>query len=347
MTVAFTQRMTKALRIIIFIFLLYAVSVRLLAQESNNSSWSPSFGVDYTGEVQTDFEKARAANLLHLQADLPISKKFSFQIGSISTLTTDELLEIADFQGLSNIDAYENIPFALTVAGLTWRFNDKHSLFAGIRRTDEDYFCSDAIGLFTNSSCGIFPTISMNFPIGVFPYAAMGIHYIFDNNKLCLQASLYNGEGNNDFTGRYNVFRICPKTDGVFAIGQAEYRYGNSHYYLGGSLHTEPTTKPTVWAYAEQLLSPQFTLLAAYGHAFGKDNFCDNFYGLGGIYSFKRADFGLFTDYTNVLDMNEWATELLCNIHINDYFSVKPVLHIINNDGETNSAAIFRVEISL
>ena len=317
------------------------------AQETDSISLRPSFGVDYTGEVQTDFKGARMANLLQLRANIPFSRKLSFQVASLSTLSTDEQLEVYDIQGYSNIDTYDvNRPFALTVAGLTWQISDSHSLFAGIRRIDEDYFCSDWLSLFTNSSCGIFPTISWNAIIATFPLAAMGIHYAYDQEKLRLQASVYNGRGYYRFKGRENVFRICPKSDGVFAIAQAEYRHRGSHYYLGGTMHTDSDIQPTAWAYAEQALTPSLTLLAAYGHAFGSDNFCDNFYGIGGTYALKRAELGLFTDYTRVLDLDEWATELVCSFHLNDFFTAKPVLHIITTDGSTQCVAMLRIDVA-
>ena len=194
---------------------------------------------------------------------------------------------------------------------------------------------------------GIFPTLSWNFPIGTFPYAALGIHYAFDNEHLRLQASLYNGEGHYRFWGRNNVFRVCPKSDGVFAIAQAEYRYRDSHYFLGTSMHTQPDVTPAAWVYAEQALMPDLILLAAYGHTFGNDNLCDNFYGLGGKYTYKRAEFGLFTDYTRVLDVDEWATELICSLRITDFLSVKPVLHIITTDGTTKCVGMLRVDIGI
>lgn len=322
--------------------------LHLMAQGTEDFSVRPSFGADLTSEVQTDFEHARLANLLQLRAEVPLSRVLSFQVASVSTLTTDKELDVIDLQGFSNIDTYDlNIPFALSVAGFTWQLNDHHSLFAGIRNTDEDYFCSDGVGLFTNSSCGNFPTLSWNFPICTFPYAALGIHYAYDNESLRLQASLYNGVGHYRFKGRENVFRICPKSDGVFAIAQAEYRYRDSHYFLGASMHTEPDVTPTAWAYAEQALTPNLTLLAAYGHAFGSDNLCDNFYGLGGKYTLKRTEFGLFTDYTRVLDVDEWATELICSLHLTDFLTVKPVLHVITTDGTTKCVSMLRVDIGI
>ena len=322
--------------------------LNLMAQEDDSTSLRPSFGVDYTGEIQTDFKQVRQVNLLQLHADIPLSRKFSFQAASISTLFTKKELGIIDLQGFSNIETTNlKIPFALTVAGITWQPNDHHSLFAGIRRTDEDYFCSDGLALFTNSSCGIFPTISWNFPIATFPVAAMAIHYAYGHENLRLQASLYNGTGNYDFTGRNNVFRICPKRDGVFAMGQVEYLYRGSHYYIGGSIHTKPEVQPTAWAYAEHALTPNLTLLAAYGHAFGNDILCENFCALGGKYAFKRAELGLFSDYTRVLDVDEWATELICSLHLTNILTVKPVLHIITTDGTTKCVGMLRVDISI
>ena len=296
----------------------------LQGQEADSASCRPSFGLDYSGEVQTDLKRVRVVNLLELHADIPLSRKLSFQLASLSTYSSDDRPLADDVQGYSNLDA-DDILFALTVAGFTWQFKEHHSLFAGIRRMDEDYFCSDGLAFFTNSSCGIFPTLSCNFNIATFPEAAWGIHYAYDNEKLCLQASLYNGAGNHRFTGRDNVFHLCPKSDGIYALGQAEYRYRGSRYFLGASMHTEPDVRPTVWTHAEQALLPNLTLLAAYGHAF----------------------FGVFTDYARIDGIDEWATEFICNLPLTTYLSINPVLHIITTDGTTKCVGLLRVNISI
>ena len=327
---------------------LMGACLHLMAQSADGVSLRPSFGVDLTSEVQTDFEQFRMANLLQLHADIPLSSALSFQVGSLSALSTSEELEVNDVQGFSNIDAYDvNVPFALTVAGVTWQLNDRYSLFAGIRRVDEDYFCSDGLSLYTSCSPGIFPTLSWNANIATFPLAAMGIHYAYDHENLRLQASVYNGEGNYRFKGRENVFRICPQSDGVFAIGQAEYRHRGGRYYLGGTVHTDSDIQPSAWVYTEQELTPSLTMLAVYSHAFGSGNLCDNFFGLGGKYALKRTEFGLFTDYTRVLDIDEWGTELICSLHLTDFLTVKPVLHIITTDGTTKCVGILRVDIGI
>ena len=317
---------------------------------SEGSSHRPSFGLDYTGEVQTDFKRARFVNLLQLHADIPFTRKLSLQLGSISTLATDNEYIVYSLQDYSNINVvFPNIPFAFTVAGLTWQFNDRHSLFAGIRRTDEDYFCSDGLSLFTNSSYGILPTFTWNVYIGTFPEAALGLHYAYDHKNLRLQASLYNGFGNHEFKGEYNVFRFCPKSDGIFTLGQAEYRYRGSHYYLGASLHTKYADNllSTLWTYAEQALTPDFTLMAIYSHVIGPDISCRNFCALGGKYSIKRFEFGLFSNYTNVVGFDEFSTEFLCSYQLWKYITVKPVLHVITTDGKTNCVGLFRMNFSI
>ena len=116
------------------------------AAETDSTSLHPSFGVEYTGEIQTDFKRVRQANLLHLSAEIPLSSALSFEVGSLSIHSFNKELVADDLQGYSNINA-DDLPFALTVAGFNWQINDHHSVFAGIRRTDEDYFCSDGLAL--------------------------------------------------------------------------------------------------------------------------------------------------------------------------------------------------------
>ena len=209
---------------------------QLMAQgDADSVSLRPSFGLDYTSELQTDFSRAKWNNLLQLRADVPLSRKFSFHVASSSFITTKEEYLANDLQVFSNIDSW-NIPFTLMVAGFTWHINDRHSLFAGIRRIDEDYFCSDAHALFTNSSCGGYPTITFNYPVAIYPVSAMGIHYAYDSENLGIQASIYNGSASDEWSGQYNMFRVCPKSDGVLAFSQVEYRHQESLYGIGASL---------------------------------------------------------------------------------------------------------------
>ena len=112
-------------------------------------------------------------------------------------------------------------------------------------------------------------------------------------------------------------------------------------------MEDERELRPSVWAYVEQKLTTGLTLLAAYSHAFDSDELCKNFCGLGATYTYKKLDFGLFSDYTRILDIDEWATELTCNINLTNYLSVQPTLHIIKTDNETNCFGVLRLNVSL
>ncbi|MBO6067904.1 MAG: hypothetical protein J6P50_01680 [Bacteroidales bacterium] len=191
-------------------------TIPVFAQKADSIALRPAFGLDYIVEQQTDFQHFRMNNMLQLNADIPISRHFSFIFSTISFAATDSTPLAEDLQVYSNIEAYNNIALAFAVAGIEWNINEEHSLFAGIRRIDEDYFCSDALALFTNSSCGGFPTVTANFDIAAYPTASAGVHYAFEKENLTLQASLYNGTGHYRFAGRENVFRIRPRSDGVF-----------------------------------------------------------------------------------------------------------------------------------
>lgn len=328
----------------LFTFIFSAFAMNLFAQ---------TFGLEYTGELQTDFKRAKMANLLQLNAEIPFAKKFSFSLSSVSVASTDTEPLIDDLQGYSNIDA-QNIPFALSVAGFSWNVNEHHSLFAGIRRMDEDYFCSEVLSLFTNSSAGIFPTISANYDIATYPCASVGIHYIYNKKNLTFQSSLYNGTGYYKFSGRENAFRFAPKTDGIFGLAQTEYRYKGSRYYWGTSLHysdlmqtSSRNLRPTVWGYAEQALPAGFTLLAAYSHAFSSDNVCRNYCAIGGKYTYKKAELGICSDYTCISGVNEFATELTGCVALTEYLSLQPAMHFVTTGGRTKCIGMLRTTISL
>ena len=82
---------------------------------------------------------------------------------------------INDLQTFSNIEE-DNLPCAIAVLGYT-RLVGNVTLFAGIRNLNEDYFTTPCMSLFTNSSCGIFPTLSANYPIANYPLAALCLDY--------------------------------------------------------------------------------------------------------------------------------------------------------------------------
>lgn len=325
--------------------------------ETASTRWHPTFGLEYTAELQTDFQECIFTNLLQLNATLPVVKGLNIELASQSTVRSREDRLIDDLQGFSNIDA-ENAAFYLSVAGLSWQIDDSHSLFAGVRRMDEDYFATDVMSLFTNSSCGVLPTLSANAPIPIFPVSSLGVHYGYTSEHWGCMASLYNGTGYQDFAGRCNVFRFCPKSDGAFALAQGEYRQGGSRYFLGGALHVGGTefgeivsenhdVRTVVWTYAEQKVTSGLTLLGIYSHAFGDNVYCPNFAAIGARYDFPHATLGLVTDYTRVFGVDEWATEFTCDLPLTGAVSLQPTLHVVRTGSDTSCVGLMRLTVTL
>ncbi len=303
-------------------------------------------GVEYTTELQTNFHESNFVNLLRLNADMPIGKSLSLETATISIAKTRGERLIDDLQTFSNIEE-ENLPLALAVCGANWQMNDKHSLFLGIRNINEDYFTSPITSFFTNSSCGIFPTISANYPIANYPVASVGMHYFYDGPPFRVQASLYNGTGYNRFTGSDNVFRVCPKDDGVFGLAEVSYNHGGSCYFLGNAIHYNGNISTTPWFYTEQNISLEFALLVCYSHAFSEDAECKDFIGFGTHCQLGRYQFGAFTDYANFLERNEFATELTCKIPITGHIDIQPTIHLITYDSKLHSIGMLRMALSL
>ena len=88
-------------------------------------------------------------------------------------------------------------------------------------------------------------------------------------------------------------------------------------------------------------------LIAAYVHSFSSDDLLRNYYGLGAQYALGKLRFGLYSDHVRVLDINEWNTEFVCHLPLNDYLSVKPVLHILNSDSKPQCIGLLRLTVNL
>ncbi|MCQ2243022.1 MAG: hypothetical protein MJZ32_02055 [Bacteroidaceae bacterium] len=119
---------------------------------------------------------------------------------------------------------------------------------------------------------------------------------------LCTRKSETNGTWYNRFTRRKNVFRVCPKDDGVFGIAEVSYTHGGSSYFLGNALHCKEGVSATPWFYTEQNITPNLTLLTGYSHAFTSAAECKDFVGLGALYELGRCQLGAFTDYANFVE---------------------------------------------
>lgn len=316
------------------------------------TSFSQTASLEYISELHTDFkDNYNFLNLLKLSAEYEVSKHFAFKASSISFAKTRNEPVIEDLQVYSNIDV-DNLPFAFAILGAEWRINDENTLFVGIHNVNEDCFASDVTSLFTNSSCGIYPTIGNNYPIANYPVASLGMHYKYDGEHFGAVASLYNGVGNTRIAGRENVFRFCPKSDGLFGLVQGEYKLNGNEYFIGGCLHYGELddvkghkVRTSLWAYAEQAVTENLKLIGGYSHAFHACSPCKDFVGFGGKYTLNNVEIGLFSDYAHFIDNNEWATELTCKAQLSEHIYLQPTLHYIKNNEVNRVVGLLRLGV--
>lgn len=308
-------------------------------------AYAQIFRVEYTSELQTNFRESNFVNLLRFNAEVPISRSMTIGASTISVAKTRDEKLVDDLQTFSNIEE-DDLPLALALCGIEWKINDKHSFFAGIRNMNEDYFTTPVTSFFTNSSCGVYPTTSANYPIANYPMASVGMHYCCDANPFKLQASLYNGTGYNRFVGRSNVFRFCPKSDGIFGVAEVTYAHGNTLFSLGNSLYGEGGVSFSPWIYAEQGVCNNFALLVGYSHAFAVEAACVDYAGMGACYKLGKCQLGVFTDYAAFEGSDEFATELTCKVPLSPFMQIQPTAHFIYSDGKSYSVAMLRMTAS-
>ncbi len=336
------------------------VLTSMVAASGGHRLAAQNLGMEYTTEIQTDFRKgSNWVNLLRLDFSVEAQKdRIEFDAATISIAKTREKRLADDYQVYSNIEE-ESFPVALSVLGMTWKAG-RSTVFLGIRNLNEDYFATPVTSLFTNSSCGIFPTLSANFPIANYPLSSLGIDYKFQSGGWTVETSLYNGRGYRRFTGRDNVFRFCPKSDGLLNMTMLGYMSDGNVYCAGTTLHhgaqsmsdddnTLPDSKAhetnfAIWAYAEQKLSHNVHVMGQCSAKTTGKQGCRQYAGLGMTVKCGRTEGGLFADYADFTTAHEWAAELTWKIPcFKDHGYVQPALHVISNSRENNVIGLLRM----
>lgn len=316
------------------------------------------FGMEYTTEMQTDFrKKVNWVNLLRTDLTCTLWCNMNLYVStiSISETTADGLMD--DRLTFSNIEE-ENTPLAPAVIGLEWK-RGASVLFIGVRNLNEDYFTSPVTSLFTNSSCGIFPTLSVNYPLPNYPCASLGVDYKLSLDKINFEVSVYNGRGYKKITGRDNVFRFCPSSDGMIGVTSLNYTNDVGCYYMSGAVCSgvsvsdvegtdvfpeqkkENKVNGVLWGYAERKLSDKLSLLLQASGALYKDAECKNYFGMGSLVKLgKMIEAGTFAGYATFSAEYEVVSELTCKIQLRKNLYIQPTLHCVHN-GHFNGAAGF------
>lgn len=331
-------------------------------------SFAQEFSGELTSEWQWDMNKrTNWVNLLRLNMRLPLANgKGAFEAATLHVAKTKEETILADWQGFSNIEA-DNMFAAIAVLGYMHTWQNAH-LFVGVRNVNEDFFTSNVTSLFTNSSCGIFPTIAASYPIANYPFSGLTLYFDVTRGPWTFKNSLYNGTGYNGWKGNDNPFLVRPKRDGVFNISQLEYSAHDARYFAGLTVHTrqhltceqegfvttdgssasendgeeavstEKTTNKTTfawWVYGEQPVwtagDRSVVCMAQYSENTSRKNECYRYAEVGCAYRDSLNECGLSGQYARFQEGNEWSMELTWRRQLSETVAVQPSFQYVNN----------------
>ena len=331
-------------------------------------------GLNYSTEVHSDFgKKTNWINLLSLKGQYKAWQNGELSLNTISIWKTNEERIIDDMQTFSNIEE-GNLAINIFLMGYMHRFRNI-SLFAGIRNVNEDYFIGNYTSLFTNSSCGIYPTLSINYPIANYPLSAMCIHGEFKlNETLFLKNSLYNGTARKLFSEEGSLFTINPKKDGILNVTELDYLSKSSNhgvYTIGSVLYTgnsvfgnseqEEAKEKTkidfaLWGSVERSVynSKNKSIGVLLQGSFTPDNrnYCKHYYGAGIVLNSiipTRNDntLGVFCNKAFFRENAEIAIEVAWKYRVNDYLTFQPAIHSINSGSAIKTVGLIRLVYSL
>lgn len=327
------------------------------------------FGLTNSSEIQTSSNgQFNFVDLLRLEAGLNLGKGFKADFASIHVCKSSKERILDDRQTFSNIEE-DNMAGSIALLGLTWEINGLH-IFAGTRNLNEDYFISETTSLFTNSSCGIFPTISADGLIANYPLSAMGIDIKYETNKWLFETSVYNGKAGKGFKDG-GCFRIRPRHDGVFAAATINYESKHGNYFMGGSFHrtycaadeegTEKCkisnkerieTEATLWTYAEIPLMrkgvKEANLLLQYSENPITRQGCRRYTGVGLVMNNiimqkVKNSFGIFFNRAQFVDGTEYANEVTWQVYLGENLALQAALHNILENKRIMSAFLLRM----
>jgi carbohydrate-selective porin OprB len=316
-----------------------------------------SFGIEYTTEVQTNFDKKyNWTNLLLLSAELPterIDKRWKngrFQLETISTYKLVDERIAPDLQTFSNIEE-DNLFLNVFLAGYTHTFKNGFA-FLGIRNVNQDYFASEYTSLFTNSSNGIHPTLAENFPVANYPLTAVCLHGEIDlSKKIALKSSFYNGTAGK-LTGKSACFSVHPRRDGFFMLTEICYRSTAKkyRYYNVGVAYHSPQSSCVVWGGMEQCIwrsgEKSVGLLLQSSVSASNKSDCRRFHSAGILYTKANAQknetLGLVFNRAIFQGISESAVEVTWRYEVNSFITFQPAFSYIVTGNRHYPVGLFR-----
>ncbi len=337
----------------------------LLGPLAAAEAWEkPTLEGEVTSEWQWSPNKKRVnwMNMLRLDAGWSPWKGGRLEVATLhmaKTYTGEESI-VGDYQVFSNIQE-ENCYAAIAVMGVRQEW--PHAVvFVGVRNMNEDYFTSPVTSFFTNSSPGIFPTISANYPLANYPVSSMGVHVELSYGGWHVKNSVYNGAAYNGWKRGDNPFLVRPRRDGVLEVVEVSYDNGKSFYSVGSMFHErvfdeemQPWHKADGsgyerrgsmgwWLYGEQCLweredvGRKVSLMAQYSENTRGMSYleevggCKRYAELGCLYDFGANHVGVTAQYAHYGMGREESVEVTYSREVKEGLSLQPVVNYIHND---------------
>jgi len=310
----------------------------------------------YTTEVQTGFgRKVQWVNLLEFEGSVGLWKSGSLDFLTETIYQTHKEQIVSDRMTFSNIEAYNQwiSPFILGIS----QEIDKLKLFFGLRNMNEDYFTYPYTSLYINSSCGIYPTISVNYPnCANYPLSAMCLHLEYDfGGGFSIKNSLYNGIARR-ITEGWTSLSIAPARDGLFNVTELKFTHDTGVVTVGG-VYNSKENNYALWANREQDFfsygsKSKVGGIAQASFAPASKNYCKNYFGLGfvltGLVFPKIGDqIAIIATRGGFTGIDESAVEATWICLVAKGLSLQPAFHFIKTGNQWNHVGMLRVNYKL
>jgi len=134
-------------------------------------------------------------------------------------------LYVHDFNGASNIDAYDSI--RLYELWFQQNFDQDHfSIRLGQLAADSEFCISNGCCLFVNSAFGVIPLLSKNMNAPIYPMTAPGIRFRFaPNDSWATQLSTFIGNVGDQATNNRHGISFFNNSTGALIMGETSYTW--------------------------------------------------------------------------------------------------------------------------
>ncbi len=287
---------------------------------------------------------------------------------------------IGDVQVASNIEGRSSrFVYQLLIKQRIGDFN----LSFGLHDLNTEFMTSSYAGEYINSSFGIFPAVSLNIPVPIFPVTSLGGVVAYNKSNFDFVAGFYNL--NHDYLEEAS-FDLSNHTfhKGYLGVAEMRYRIQNGEYKIGGYLkdcHPAPDAEGITPEHGKRkgngfyVIADQQIYKTGNGISLGtfgqvgitpdQTNFAPEYYGLGvSAENFQKSylpDFiGVAVGTVNLHEFdamgelmanrNETVIELTAKKELWERFTIQPdIQYILSPSGVYNNAlvGILRLQVEL